>query len=153
MTNSESEIEKYQAELIEYLISIIPVPWKKIVFYAESTQHTSSLRFGFTEKDTNVIVTMDFFFDRYNYYAFSKIDVFVTLYDILEKIYNAYLEILKDEIWNTISYIIESPNDFTIEFGNDKKSERVFFEEAEWFVKKFFYTNYIWVKGKYPAKE
>ena len=44
------KIEALQTELGQFLVSMIPVPWKKICFYAKAARGFSSTWFGFIEK-------------------------------------------------------------------------------------------------------
>ena len=61
-----------ELNLVNYLISLMPIPWKKIAFYAESDNGSRSLFFGVREKETDIAVNMDTFFKRYDEYPISK---------------------------------------------------------------------------------
>ena len=66
MENLENmeKIEALQTELGQFLVSFIPVPWKKICFYADAVPGSASSWFAFVEQETDVICTQDFFWKR-----------------------------------------------------------------------------------------
>lgn len=84
-----TKIEQYQKELGEFLISAMPVPWEKIVFFTKCTKYSSSIRFAFREKETQVNVTIEFFYRRYHNYPFTEREINSKLFDLSEKIFNA----------------------------------------------------------------
>ena len=153
MTNSESEIEKYQAELIEFLISIIPVPWEKICYYAECDKGTSSFWFGFIEKETGIVSTYEFFFKRYSSYSHDKFDVTITLLDLAEKIYYAYANMFgKDKNWKTMVLVINEKNELTIDYSYELPNGDIF-DVRDSIMMKYLGSEYVDITGKYPSLE
>ena len=66
------KIEAAQNELGQFLVSMMPVPWTKICFYADCAPGYADTFFSFIEEETGVISTMDFFWKRYDSYPVKK---------------------------------------------------------------------------------
>ena len=146
-------IEHLQNELKDFLVSMIPVPWERIVFWAKYSKSGSSVRFGFKEKETGVVVPMDFFFDRYESYPIKKMDIYKNQYLFTKIINEAYLKQYgENREWSTFTLIIDKDGEFKTEFNFEAPNETAF-SEVEWFLKTYFGVEYVWVKGKYPSKE
>ena len=86
------KIEAAQTELGKYLVSMMPVPWTKICFYADCAPGYAETFFAFVEAETGVISTMDFFWKRYDSYTVEKMEAFSELAELALSLYNAYLE-------------------------------------------------------------
>ena len=99
MENLENmeKIEAAQTELGQFLVSMMPVPWTKICFYAKAARGFSSTWFGFIEEETDVICCDDFFWNRYDSYPMEKWDSLDKLSDLVSELYNAYLERFGEE--------------------------------------------------------
>jgi hypothetical protein len=144
------EIEKIQNEIGAYLIDMIPVPWKKICFYAECSIGCTSTWIAFIEKKTGVISTQEFFWKRYNSYPFKELDVNMTLADLSQKLFEAYIEKFgEDKVWRTMFYTIEEDYSFNIDFEYELPKGN-FVEAHHAVFRKFFNSEYDYIEGKYP---
>ena len=72
-------IEAAQTELGQYLVGMMPVPWKKICFYARCVPGFAQTWFGMIESETGVICARDFFWNRYDNYQMSERDTDIRL--------------------------------------------------------------------------
>ena len=122
-----NNIEQLQNKLRDYLISIIPVPWTKICYYAECAKGSSSFWYGFIEKETGVVSTYEFFFNRYDNYAHNRIEVTVELLDYAEKLYKEYIDTFsKEKAWQTMVYIINEDRTIDIDYSYEKPQGDIF---------------------------
>ncbi len=62
------ELDRLQNELGLFLASIIPVPWERICLYSKCEKVSRTIRFAVKEKETGIVTTDEFFFDRYDSY-------------------------------------------------------------------------------------
>ena len=76
------KIEALQSELGQYLVSMMPVPWEKICFYAECAPGTSSIWYAIIERETNMIITSGPFWKRYESYRLSEEEASEKLLDL-----------------------------------------------------------------------
>ena len=112
------KIENAQKELCEFLISIMPVEWKKICFYSKCTSGSRTTWIALVEKETGAICTEESFWDRYNEYPCKETDVVIKLCKLMKNLYNAYLEKFGDEkIWCTYYLTINENYTFNVDFG------------------------------------
>ncbi len=58
------KIEALQTELGQFLVSMMPVPWEKICFFADAALGTVSEWFAFIEKETGVICTQELYWKK-----------------------------------------------------------------------------------------
>ncbi len=148
-----SVIESIENKLGEYLISIIPVSWDKIVFYAKSTGSATTIRYAFREKETLMTITSEFMFRRYPDLTLSENDIDHTLFEYTEKLYNAYREeIGEDKVWRTMAYVIEEDGSYHIDLSYEMP-QRNMREERNWLVETYFGDKYTQLKGLYPSTE
>ena len=156
MENLENmeKIEALQTELGQFLISFIPVPWKKICFYAAAVPGSASSWFAFVEQETDVICTQDFFWKRYEQYTFEKMDVFVKLLEITGSLYNAYVEKFGlGKAWRTMYYTLLHDGSIHIDFEFELPPGNLV-EQGDAVYKRFFNCERKKSpKGKYPATE
>ena len=146
-------IEALQSELGYFLVSIIPVPWSKICFYAQAARGFSSIYYGFIEKETGVNCAMDFFWNRYDFYPVKKRDAVKTLNKLVSDLYNAYLERFGEEkIWRLMFYTIESDGKVHINFQHENLPGNSLEQHDEVF-RRFFGTEYKYYWTKYPSNE
>ena len=103
------KIEAAQNELGQFLVSLMPVPWEKICFFADAAPGTVSEWFAFIEKETGVICTQELFWKRYDSYTFEKMDVISKLLNLTESIYDAYAERFgQEKAWQTMYYSLQA---------------------------------------------
>ena len=147
------KIEALQSELGYFLVSIIPVPWSKICFYAQAARGFSSIYYGFIEKETGVNCAMDFFWNRYDSYPVKKWDAIKKLNKLVSDLYNAYLERFgEDKIWRLMFYTIESDGKVHIDFKyEDLQGTSI--EQQDEVYRRFFGTEYEYYWTKYPSTE
>ena len=147
------KIEAAQTELGQFLVSMMPVPWTKICFYAKAARGFSSTWFGFIEEETDVICCDDFFWNRYDSYPMEKWDSLDKLTDLVSELYNAYLERFGEEkIWRLIFYTIESDGKVHIDFEYEALQGNSLEVHDEVFRRFFGSENeYYWTK--YPSTE
>ena len=156
MENLENmaRIEALQTELGQFLVSFIPVPWKKICFYAAAVPGSASSWFAFVEQETDVICTQDFFGERYEHYTFEEMEVFVKLLDITGSLYNAYVEKFgQEKAWRTMYYTLLSDGSVHIDFEYELPHGNLV-AQGNAVYRRFFQCEYTNApKGKYPATE
>lgn len=148
-----NEIEKIQRELGLFLIEIMPVEWKKICLYAECEDGYNSFWGCFQESKTDLIVTTEFFYDRYKHYAYTEHEIHRALADFLFDLYDAYKkEFGKDKIWNTMTFIIYSNKKFEIDFGYDTPDDTLngSIAQRKALTRKYFGKEYGYTNEKYP---
>ena len=146
-------IEAAQTELGYFLVSMMPVPWKKICFYAKAAREFSSIYWGFIEKETGVICAMDFFWNRYDSYPVKEWDAIKKLNKLVSALYNAYLERFGEEkIWRLMFYTIESDGKVKVNFEY-KDLEVNSLEQQKEVYRRFFGTEYEYYWTKYPSTE
>jgi hypothetical protein len=144
------KIENAQKELSEYLISIIPVEWKKICFYSKCTSGSRTTWIALVEKETGAICTQESFWDRYSEYPCKKMDVYIKLGKLIKKLYNAYIEKFgEEEIWYTYSLTIEDDYSFHVDLGY-QMPEGNLVEQHDKVFRDFFNEEYQYLEGKYP---
>lgn len=144
------KIENAQKELCEYLISIIPVEWKKICFYSKCTSGSRTTWIALVEKETGAICTQESFWDRYNEYPCKKMDVYIKLGKLIKNLYNAYIEKFGEEkIWYTYSLTIEDDYSFHVDLGYEMPEGNLV-EQHDKVFRDFFNEEYQYLEGKYP---
>ena len=144
------KIENAQKELCEYLISIIPVEWKKICFYSKCTSGSRTTWIALVEKETGAICTQESFWDRYNEYPCKKMDVYIKLGKLIKNLYNAYIEKFGEEkIWYTYSLTIEDDYSFHVDLGYEMPEGNLVKQHDKVF-RDFFNEEYQYLEGKYP---
>ncbi len=143
-------IENLQKELCEYLISMMPVKWEKICFYSKCTSGSRTTWIALLEKETGAICTQESFWDRYNEYPCKKIDSYIRLGKLIEKLYNAYVEKFgEDKVWCTYFLTIDDDYTFHVDLGYEMLKGNIV-EQHDAVVEKFFNTKYKYLEGKYP---
>ena len=156
MENFENmeEIEALQTELGQFLISIIPVPWEKICFYADCLPGTSSIWYAMIEHETNLIITSGPFWKRYESYPFSEEDVTEKLLDLALDLYNAYsARFGQDNAWRTMYYTIQSDGKMQLDSENALPPGDLVEQQNAVYKKFFECERKKSPKGKYPATE
>ncbi|MBR4022889.1 MAG: DUF600 family protein [Ruminococcus sp.] len=144
------KIENAQKELCEYLISIMPVEWKKICFYSKCTSGSRTTWIALVEKETGAICTQESFGDRYNEYPCKKMDVYIKLGKLIKNLYNAYIEKFGEEkIWYTYSLTIEDDYSFHVDLGYEMPEGNLV-EQHDKVFRDFFNEEYQYLEGKYP---
>lgn len=144
------KIENAQKELCEYLISIMPVEWKKICFYSKCTSGSRTTWIALVEKETGAICTQESFWDRYNEYPCQKMDVYIKLGKLIKNLYNAYIEKFGEEkIWYTYSLTIEDDYSFHVDLGYEMPEGNLV-EQHDKVFRDFFNEEYQYLEGKYP---
>ncbi len=144
------KIENAQKELCEYLISIMPVEWKKICFYSKCTSGSRTTWIALVEKETGAICTQESFWDRYNEYPCKEMDVYIKLGKLIKNLYNAYIEKFGEEkIWCTYSLTIEDDYSFHVDLGYEMPKGNLV-EQHDEVYRNFFNKEYMYLEGKYP---
>ena len=144
------KIENAQKELCEFLISIMPVEWKKICFYSKCTSGSRTTWIALVEKETGAICTQESFWDRYNEYPCKKMDVYIKLGKLIKNLYNAYVEKFGEEkIWYTYSLTIEDDYSFHVDLGYEMPEGNLV-EQHDKVFRDFFNEEYQYLEGKYP---
>ena len=144
------KIENAQKELCEFLISIMPVEWKKICFYSKCTSGSRTTWIALVEKETGAICTQESFWDRYNEYPCKKMDVYIKLGKLIKNLYNAYIEKFGEEkIWCTYSLTIEDDYSFHVDLGYEMPEGNLV-EQHDKVFRDFFNEEYQYLEGKYP---
>ena len=147
------KIEAAQTELSQFLVSMMPVPWTKICFYADCAPGYAETEFAFIEQETDVICHMDFFWDRYDSVPVKRMDAFKKLAKLSLALYNAYLErFSEDKIWRSMFYTLDSDGKIHIDFIFEKLAGSSL-ERRYAIYERFFHTEYKYYKGKYPSTE
>ena len=145
-----NEIENAQRELCEFLISMMPVEWSKICYYAECTKQSNSPWISLIEKKTGAICTQESFWKRYSSYPYEKMAAYNVLFRLTRNLFKAYLEKFGEEkIWRTCFLTIEEDYSFHIDFGYQLPPGDLV-EQHNAVCEKFFNTNYEYLQGKYP---
>ena len=149
------KIEALQTELGQFLVSMIPVPWEKICFYAECAPGTSSFWFAMIEKETDVICTMDFFWKRYESYPIEKTDAKFKIYDLIKSLYKAYATGFgQDKVWNAMYYTFHSDGKFNIDFDyTPANANMIDLDMQDRLCNLFFGSEYEYYWTKYPSTE
>ena len=147
------KIEAAQTELGMYLVNMMPVPWKKICFYARCARGFAQTWFGLIEAETGVICARDFFWNRYDSTPMSERDVMRTLPKLALALYQAYLERFGEEkIWRLMFLTIESDGRMQIEFEYENLQGNSLEQHDEIF-RRFFGSEYHYYWTKYPSTE
>ena len=147
------EIEALQTELGQFLVSIIPVPWKKICFYVRCAQGYSETWFAFIEKETDVICVQDFFWDRYQCDLPKRMIVFKKFGTLSKSLYQAYLgRFGAEKMWQSVYYTVEADGTVHIDFGYEQLPGTSI-EQYNAVYRKFFGTEYQYYRTKYPSTE
>lgn len=103
------EIDALQTELGLFLADMIPVPWRKICFHGKAGPGTSSAWFAFVEKETDVVCTHGFFWNRYDAYKYSEWDTMKKLLNLVLALYKAYAAKEGNEkVWKVMYYTLEA---------------------------------------------
>ncbi len=147
------EIEALQTELGQFLVSMMPVPWEKLCFYAKCARGFSQTWFGFIESETGVICARDFFWKRYDSYPIPKEDAIWKVPELSEALYNAYLERFgQEKIWRLMFLTIESDGKMHIDFEYENLQGNSL-EQHDEVYRRFFGTEYEYYWTKYPSTE
>lgn len=141
-----------EMDLVNLLISMMPVSWKKIAFYAESDNFSRSLFFGVREKETDIAVNMDTFFERYDEYPFSKDDTPFDLMRFVRYKFKQDFAEMGENVWREFVCTIEENGEYKFEYFYPNGEEYQYMTRAE-FLKKYLDSDYICVNSKYPSKE
>ena len=147
-------IEAAQTELGYFLVSMMPVPWEKICFFADAAPGTASEWFAFIEKETGVICTQELFWKRFDNCKVEKMDAYCKLLDLTESLYNAYVERFgQEKAWRTMYYTLNSDGSIQIDFEYELPPGNLV-ERRDAVYRRFFYCERKKSpKGKYPATE
>ena len=147
------KIEAAQTELGKYLVSMMPVPWEKICFYARCAPGFAQTWFGMIESETGVICARDFFWNRFDNYQMSERDAMRTLPKLAQALYRAYLERFgQEKIWRLMFLTIESDGKMQINFEYENLQGNSLEQHDEVF-RRFFGTEYKYYWTKYPSTE
>ena len=147
------KIEAAQTELGQFLVSMMPVPWTKICFYADCAPGYAETFFAFVEAETGVISTMDFFWKRYDSYTVEQMEAYSKLAELALSLYNAYLERFGEEkIWRSMFYTVNSDGAVHIDFAFEELPGSSLDQRYAVF-ERFFHTDYNYYKGKYPSTD
>ena len=147
------EIEAAQTELGQFLVSMMPVPWEKICFYADAAPGTTSIWFALVESETKVICTSDFFFKRYDRYSVEEMESYVKLSDMIEALYEAYvIRFGQNSVWKALYYTLQSDGLVHIDFEHELPKGNMI-ERHDAVFRKFFDAKYRYYYTKYPSVE
>ena len=148
------KIEALQTELGQYLVSMMPVPWEKICFYAECAPGTSSIWYAIIERETNMIITSGPFWKRYESYRLSEEEASEKLLDLALDLYNAYTaKFGPNKAWRTMYYTIQSDGKLQIDFEYALPPGNLVEQQNAVYKKFFECERKKSPKGKYPATE
>ncbi|GEM_PF-963447 len=147
------KIEEIQSRLGSFLTDLMPVAWNRICLYAECEEGHNSFWGCFQERKTDLIVTSEFFYQRYKNYNYTENQVQHQISDFLFALYQAYLaEYGRDKIWQTMTYVIEQDKKFRIDFGYDAPDMSLngILKTRKNIVRQYFGTDYAYIEEKYP---
>ena len=148
------KIEALQTELGQFLVSMMPVPWEKICFYADCAPGTSSIWFAIIERETNMIITSGPFWKRYISYRLSEEEASEKLLDLALDLYNAYTaKFGPNKAWRTMYYTIQSDGKLQIDFEYALPPGNLVEQQNAVYKKFFECERKKSPKGKYPATE
>ena len=148
------KIEALQTELGQFLVSLMPVPWEKICFYAECAPGTSSIWYAIIERETNMIITSGPFWKRYESYRLSEEEASEKLLDLALDLYNAYAaKFGPNKAWRTMYYTIQSDGKLQIDFEYALPPGNLVEQQNAVYKKFFECERKKSPKGKYPATE
>ena len=148
------KIEAAQTELGQFLVSMMPVPWEKICFYAECAPGTSSIWYAIIERETNMIITSGPFWKRYESYRLSEEEASEKLLDLALDLYNAYTaKFGPNKAWRTMYYTIQSDGKLQIDFEYALPPGNLVEQQNAVYKKFFECERKKSPKGKYPATE
>ena len=148
------KIEALQTELGQFLVSMMPVPWEKICFYAECAPGTSSIWYAIIERETNMIITSGPFWKRYESYRLSEEEASEKLLDLALDLYNAYTaKFGSNKAWRTMYYTIQSDGKLQIDFEYALPPGNLVEQQNAVYKKFFECERKKSPKGKYPATE
>lgn len=145
-------IEKIQNEIGLFLMEIIPVEWKRICLYAECEDGHNSYWGCFQEKITALVVTSEFFYDRYKDYVHTEREVQNKLFDLLYALYEEYQKEYGENVWKTMIFVVEENGKYSIDFGYDfpKNSISGILSHRKSLSNKYFGKDYKYTTEKYP---
>ena len=162
------ELEK---ELVDFLMNVVPVKWTKIAFYGMGGTGMYTMFYGVREKETDIVVNMDTFEERYDEYPYPVDDIPHSMIMKVVALYNNAYEEYGDKVWHEFVCTIEADGEYKFEYiyPNNKEYKRMtqadiyedfhrndgktkFMTRAE-FLKKYLDSDYICVNSKYPSKE
>ena len=146
--------EALQTELGQFLVSMMPVPWETICFYAECAPGTSSIWYAIIERETNMIITSGPFWKRYESYRLSEEEASEKLLDLALDLYNAYTaKFGPNKAWRTMYYTIQSDGKLQIDFEYALPPGNLVEQQNAVYKKFFECERKKSPKGKYPATE
>ncbi|MDO5560671.1 MAG: DUF600 family protein [Oscillospiraceae bacterium] len=143
------EIETIQNDLGKFIMSLCPVKWDKVYYYVIRTDMSCDMYFCVKEFQTGLIISSNYFFDRYDKYGMSKNETYAQLYKMTTSLYNAY-KADKEKLWTTMTLIADSSGETTFDFTYEAPAGKNIFQQREEWEKKYFNEPAPAVKVKYP---
>ena len=148
------EIEAAQTALGQFLVSMMPVPWERICFYADCAPGTSSVWYAVVERETDMIITNGSFWRRYESYPVSKEAATEKLPDLALDLYYAYAaKVGQDQVWKTMYYTLQSDGNVQIDFAYELPLGNLVEQQNAVYRSFFNCERKKSPKGKYPATE
>lgn len=147
MTN---EIETAQKKLDVLLMSISPVSWDKVYYYAIRSSMGWDMYFCVKEAETGLIISSNIFFERYDKYDIKKNDLYAKLYQLTASVY----EECKNEnkkLWKTMTFVADRSGQYDVEFTYESPAGKNIFKQREDWEEKYFGEHLPSLKGKYPS--
>ncbi|MDO5558390.1 MAG: DUF600 family protein [Oscillospiraceae bacterium] len=142
-------IEKIQNKIATILFNLCPVPWDSIYLFGEGTDFNACQYFCVKESQTKVIISSNYFFNRYDKETESKkVDYYDEVNGLLIELHQAYTKTFgKEKSWTTATFIVQSNGKFDIDFTYDKKLYKT---RTEWEIK-YFGEPVKFIQVKYPG--
>ena len=146
------KINQLEKELVDFLRGFIPVKWTEIMFYAESDGSVWSYFYAFREEETNIVVTIDSFYKRYDRYNFEKREFRHILFDYEKKLYYSVAEFSEGKTWNEMICTINKNGEYHFKYVYPKSDKHKYMTKHE-LLEKYLGSEYYFVLGKYPSTE
>lgn len=144
--------EHLEKELVDFLISIIPVTWEKIAFYSDNNAGSSTLFYGVREEETDIVVTSDTFRKRYADYNFDRISASRKLLQTVRMLYENKCIIANDKRTFEIVCVIAADGDYRFEYIPHNSDNSDFMSREE-FLMTYLNSEYFCVTSKYPSTD
>lgn len=120
------EIRDAVADITDFLISIVPVPWERICFYAECVPGTANIWFAVAEEGTGIVCTE--FRRRYaSFYTLEYKEIRRRLIGLAVRLHIACSEIADAEKnWRCMYFTVDVNGDVHIDYTDKPLSEDFF---------------------------
>lgn len=145
--DNKKQLEK---ELVNFLIGYIPVPWIEIVYHAQCDGTMWAYFYAFREEATNMVITLDSFYNRYDRYNYDKMDAKSRLMDYARIFYDNCPEL--SETVNGYELVCKMNKDGGYKFDyihiSSDRHEQL---SREIILEKYLGSEYYFVPEKFPS--